>query len=609
MVVKVSLPRGGGTTAVFGLFSRASPQERKAQLEDVSLTLKQKQRELREVERLIEELKRKTEAAANLDQHILEQQKILAALQSEAQQRLKEFKKEESTFRAREARILAAEQEIQGNQALVEEKRRLLAEKEEALLQREDVIEARKQHAEQLEDSIKHATVPFEHRSKRLAALIETQEQKLAQLHQERTRSEHELTERTRTLNRLEARTRELTAAGKALERTHALLGKKAEGITAKEQDIRKREKQLQRYRNTEEESKRIIQQALQTQAEAQRAVGEKKRYVEDVRNMIAENNQKLEQLRATERHIAEMQHQVEDQHKDATEKLQEIDRKEKNVLKREMDWLDHQNAFKETLEDLRKTKDEIETTVAERKAELANLQQEWDVKAASLRDERDFLSTQKTDLQRLVKADLAALKEKEQEILSSVKAFEQDQLKLDKEENAVLGRVKQLEKEQKIVQQLRMSIADRESRVVEQEKTAKKILAAADQVKQLRKELPALRREAAQLTREITRLEQMGARRGAVRIAPARAVTRREERIAHERPARISTKPQATAKDELQEMIESARNNVQSGNVTEALKILTDLEQAARKLNEEDRRQLAYEIRDIKTSIKLAML
>jgi hypothetical protein len=72
--------------------------------------------------------------------------------------------------------------------------------------------------------------------------------------------------------------------------------------------------------------------------------------------------------------------------------------------------------------------------------------------------------------------------------------------------------------------------------------------------------------------------------------------------------PAREKPSTEVT-RDELQEMIEGAKASIQSGDVNAAMSVLDDLETAARRLSEDDRRHLAYEIRDLRTSIKLAML
>jgi ribosomal protein S6 len=76
--------------------------------------------------------------------------------------------------------------------------------------------------------------------------------------------------------------------------------------------------------------------------------------------------------------------------------------------------------------------------------------------------------------------------------------------------------------------------------------------------------------------------------------------------------PLRRISAPEPAAeitRDELQEMIEGAKASIQAHDVDSAMKVLDDLETAARRLSESDRRQLAYEIRDLRTSIKLAML
>jgi chromosome segregation ATPase len=315
-------------------------------------------------------------------------------------------------------------------------------------------------------------------------------------------------------------------------------------------------------------------------------------------------------------------------------------------VLAREMAWVDHQNALKSTIDELEKLKLGMEEDVAARKGELASLKQEWDSALAALRDEKDFLSSQKTEINQLVKGDIAALKEKEQELLGMINDFNKDQSRLDREERAILARIRLLEKDQKVLNSTKESLVEREQKLVAQEKTAKKILAAAEKAKSLASELPKMRREASVLKKQVAKLERAAIKYGASRAAVhAARVTRTLQRMrtpevglepaavetAAEAPAleaapelearsaapavraaragRHKERAAATGHDELHSMIENARSAVQSGNVQSALAILDDLESAARRLSEEDRRQLSYEIKDLRTSIKLAML
>lgn len=648
MVEKSNLPHGGGI-AVFGLFARASPKEAKAREEDVTLTLKQKERELRELEKVLEDLKAKAAVAAELDQHILKQQDMLNELQQEAERKLREFKRAEEAFEPREARLRAAEQAMQEQQALLDEKRGLLTQKEEALMQREDVVEERKQRAEQLERALARAEGPLEQRRSRIAGLIEKEEARLGVLRQERADSDSILKDHRREAERLENQMRDLAAVGRDLEKARETLARKAVDVASREQAIKARERavddndsKLTTKIAALEEAEQMLAQSHHLKEEAERAVNDNKRAAEEARKLIAENTRALSELRDSERRIDVMQEELQGREKEINAKLAEIDRKEKNVLAREMAWVDHQNALKSTIDELENVKRGMDEDVAARKGELAVLRQEWDSALAALRDEKDFLSSQKTEINQLVKADIAALKDKEQELLGMIKGFNNDQSRLDKEERAILARIRLLEKDQRVLNSTKVGLVEREQKLVAQEKTAKTIIAAAAKAKSLASELPKMRREAGVLKKQVAKLERAAVKFGASRAAVhAARVTRTLQRMrtpevelepaaveAREAPAldvapEMETAPAhearsagrhkgratATGHDELHSMIENARSAVQSGNVQSALAILDDLESAARRLSEEDRRQLSYEIKDLRTSIKLAML
>jgi len=177
-------------------------------------------------------------------------------------------------------------------------------------------------------------------------------------------------------------------------------------------------------------------------------------------------------------------------------------------------------------------------------------------------RDEKEFLSTQKSEIKRLVNADISALKEKEDELMDAVKELEKDQKRLEKEERAVIGRVNQLEREKEKIKTSREKVAAREKSIEAKKKEAENVIADAAKVKALRKELPSLRKEATHLKREVAKLEKMAAKRGAYRIARevshaashADKIGAKAMRV--ERVARAA--PVSTDKDELQSMIES---------------------------------------------------
>ena len=618
MVVKIAPPRGGGTAALFGLFSRASPQELQAKKEDLELTLRQKQHELRKIEHLLEELQRKAAVASALDQHILQQQKMLKDLEVQAEQRLTEFKRAESGFRSREDKVIQFEEGAKEQEALLQEKRRLLGEKEEALLQREDVVEERKARAEQLERALKHAESTVETRRNKLAEHIGKEEQRLREIRAARAELERELTHRRRENEKLAIQARSLAAAGNELEKARDLLQRKALQTNLREKNVNQREGTIAEQLRELAHAKRIVEQSSVIKQDAERAVSEKKRAVDEARTLIAENNTKLSEMREIEKRLIMLQHELDSHRKEIEEKLSEIDRKEKSVLKREMEWLDHQNALKASLEELQEERRNIETAVAERKAELATLSQEWDDKLASFPNDLTFIKTQKKEVDRLVKSDVAVLRDKEKEILGIIKEFDKDQKLLAKEERAVVMRIRQLERDQQLLERSKQELAAREAKIVQQEKTAAKILAAAEKAKHLKIDVPRLRSEAARLQHEVSRLESMARKYGATHIMrepmhAAHTVHLKRIAPARERPhsAHLSSEraESSSGRDELQQMIEGARRSIESGNVNEALRILDNLESAANRLSDADRKQISYEIKDLRTSIKLAML
>jgi chromosome segregation ATPase len=658
MVVRIEPPMGSGLFALFGLFSRSSPKEQKAKLEDVALTLKQKQKELREIERQIDELRAKAEAAEELDLKISQQQDALDGLHAKAEQKLVEFKRAESEFGAREAIVLQKEQEFQEQQALFDEKRRLLKEKEEALLQREDVIEERKTRAEQIEHAIKHAEVPLERRRRRIEAQIALEEKKLGELKSARlsalerrqsylvqinskeeqklkelkssvSDAQRELASQRKEMQLFEKQKSALDQIGKELAKAREALAAKAASVIQQEKDIRGREAalELQAAKLSEqisalEEAKRMILASQEIKKEAERTVEENRHAAEEAHHVMEENAKKLDELREKEKSITEAQSEVEIMKRDVESKLQLISSKEKNAIKKEMEWLDHQNRIKLLIDELTSAKRQIEETAAIHKGELANLRQQWDSTINALHDTKPFITSQKTELNRLVKGDINALRSKEQEVMEIITEFEKDRRKLEKQEKLVNARIKEIERARRDLEKANSTLKERTSKILQQESLAKRILAEAERARELKADIPRLKKEASQLRKEIAILRSTAEKHGAriIRIKQVEKPARHAKigsisRAEHFKPAApalrapIAAAPSTVSRDELQEMIEGAKAAIQSNDVSSAMGILDDLESAARRLSEEDRRHLSYEIKDLRTSIKLAML
>jgi len=327
----------------------------------------------------------------------------------------------------------------------------------------------------------------------------------------------------------------------------------------------------------------------------------------------MEENSRKLDQLRKSELNTAEMQHDIDSKKREIDTKLSKVEAKEKASIKREMDWLSHHTDMKSLVEELEKSKRELEESASVHKGELANLKQKWDSTIESLQDVKPFISSQKAELNRLVKGDIRALKEKEHELLGMVDELEKDRRRLEREEKLVTARLRELER-------TRVGVENVNKALVEREREAKKIIAFAEKARQLKVDVPRLSREAVQLRREISVLrkaaEKYGAMPRAVRVKAVHLKARRISPAAPEVRQRfeVREKPVAAARsevtrDELMEMISGAKASIEAHDVSSAMRILEDLESAARRMGEEDRRQLSYEIRDLRTIIKLAML
>jgi chromosome segregation ATPase len=589
-----------GLAPLLGIFGKPSPRQQRARLQDIALTLKQKERELLETEKAIEELQNKASAAEALNNRIREQQQALASLEGEAEQKLREFGRAEKEFRARETAVLEAEQALKEQEAVLEEKRSLLAEKEDALRSREGLVEERKQRAEQIERAIRHSEAPLERRRKRLAKEIEEEERRLIELKAVIEQQKLEQAVLSRQISQSKKQLSSFNETASEIDNARTTVEKRAIALAEREKKLREQAGRIRKYLAEFSRAKQILEQSAIIKTEAERAVKEKESVRDEAKRLLEQNSQRLAELRTAEHRLLGLQKELTRRQKEVNARLQEIEQKEKEI------------SVQAALVSLMpKAKEELASEAMRYRKDLARLKEEWTNTIGALNDAKEFLSSQKTSIRQLAKSDIGALKEKEQELLGLVKDLEADRRRLEQEERAVVARVRQLERAQREVEQKRNDVRIREQRLVEQEKTAKKILMAAEKARQLKADVPKLSREAGQLRREVAILKATGARYGArpqvLEGTPvfAEAIKQGRRRVKAEK----SGKPVSAGKDELDTLIEGARASLQAGDIESAQKILDDLETAAKKMKEDERRQLSYEIRDLRTSIKLASL
>ncbi|MEK6823232.1 MAG: hypothetical protein AABY13_05360, partial [Nanoarchaeota archaeon] len=281
----------------------------------------------------------------------------------------------------------------------------------------------------------------------------------------------------------------------------------------------------------------------------------------------------------------------------------------------------------------------------------LADLQHQWEERVADLRNTVKEIKGERSKAEALVTSDMVALSDKEKEIVASVRRMEKDEKDLRKEENAVTRRVEELEHAQREFGRMKtifdrkvdefekreQEIREREDfiarAVADVEKAQERAHAAMEKIrnaKELHQNIELLQKKQKELEstieRSSRRLIALSHKQPVLPVAAAKAkkehktVEETHEEIVepvleeHITPGPMSPMPvkekhhRAPPADPVQ-LVADARRAYEAGDYKEAHTTLLKAEHLLPKLKGEAKRDLAYDIWDLKTSLRLVTL
>lgn len=438
-----------------------------------------------------------------------------------------------------------------------------------------------------------------------------------------------------------------------AAEKKKAALSQHAKHLTKQEFRIEQKKRELEKLHveaQSIERGRRDITALLE----------DKKHVLNDLKTSIVENSKVIKELHEHERNARRAAQHLEKAQHENNKKLKILEAKEKEITKKEAVWIEHDHALKAATAALSKDKKELSGVVDSRKAELLLVKQEWDKKMRELKTEKSELQREKADVRRLVESDIFALKDKEDELVKTIKLMDEDRDRLEDEEKSLLRRVALLEKTKAALERQENSLKSKEKKITDGERILskglkyvgdekKKIEAEKDKIYRARKMkqmLPKMEKRYTELRKIIGKLEaraiHTGTRPSASRLLKehekelalkergieleTRKLMDREnevdaleqrkekafneylreevERVKQGRPGREIMHP------EIHAMIDDTRERVMQGKIDEAVRSLAQVEILVSRLNSQDQKRLfGYDIRDLKASIKLATL
>ena len=437
-------------------------------------------------------------------------------------------------------------------------------------------------------------------------------------------------------------------------------LQKRAASLAQREQQIITLERKALSMKKNFESLRADAEVIQKDKQELVALIEEKRHIIEDLKKAIAENHQRAMEAHDSERKARQAEQNLLSAQRETDRKLKLIESKSLEMTRTEAAFLDHERALKDASRMLARDKTELANEVNSRKAELLLVQQEWEKKFGSLSGYRKDLEREKTNVKRLVDMDVAGLKEKEDEVITAIAMMEHDRDKLELEEKSLLKRVAELERDKAAVDKLNKSLALKEKHIVDGERVVQKgmkfiedekrrIEREKDEIyraRELKKLLPKLQQRYEELRKSIG---QAQARFISERVQPSALQSFREREkelsvrekgvdlevrrlLEHEREVeQLEERKERAFSEYLREevervqqgkpgkevmnpeihaMIDDARERLMRGQLDEAVRLVAEAEYLVDKLQDASQKRLFYyDIRDLKTSIKLASL
>ena len=622
---------------------------------------------VRRQEAMAKELDRKSKMVAEHERAVSGREREFLSRERALMQRLNNLKLEqqklEDTIVKREVTFKTLQKEIRGKKdwlsALPEAEHRVKELKQEeiefqkALGERAEIIRQTQNTLKGLETArtkTEHDLTSLQNKIQQLTPLraeiekeIEGKTSQLSSFQKELKKIEQRLEEFEKIKETLDAQRAQLDERGKALAQFDRELKMREIGAAKKEHDVIQREQQLSALAPLQE---RIAKDMM-----------EKKRLAQEVKDMLQENNKKLEGVHATEASLRKLQTDLARRQREFAGRTREVQLKEKEFVRREIEWLETEKRIREARDELVKQKTDLEEEIKFKTQELSRLKSEWDGMIGALKSAKEDIHKEKMDVRKLVETDLKSLAEKEDETVQLVRELEKDSIRLEENQKAIVGKVRIMEKSKKAYETALTKLREKEKQVMHQEALAKKMLAYTEREKTIVdaqrakiKESKELRTDVKTLDaryRELLGLTQKAERKAmmyGVRVKEQETVSkkeklleRREKQLQEQawklslREQTLESKREEVVKEYLQEavektfaaapligerypkihqMIDSARKNLEHGDIDTAARIVVELELLAEQIkNPEEKRLVSYDIKDLKTSIKLASL
>ena len=584
----------------------------------------------------------------------------LKALQEDVIDNRTELGSSERTIAKKYQEMRSLQHRVEAREKLLDSKEDVLANKDAGLTslhnqlqKRSKELEAQEKKLTAMAESQRHTSADLE--QKRAATLAELAEIKLQikeglstrekNAQQRLLQFEAQAAKRKSDLN-TEIAT--LHQQIKMLEKTHDEL------VSKKETELRQRLTQL---RNDVKVADRELEERRSLTIKATREIDSRMRKIDETQRAL---NQQKALLDKKEKVLAEKESGLISLDKQLEIHKQEFADRDRELIRSELKLSDQRRVLDDSREELEGLKDSLTEELEGRKAEYQEYLSQWKAERDAVNKARAEVTREKKSIGKLVEGDVSVLSEKEDEISKSIKEFERDKKRLRAEEDKVVDRVRELERvahqHNKIEQQFReretalkqfeQSLEKKEALLTNALKKAaeirKKTQAAQDKILRVKevkadiKRLEALRSELDwTVERESRKVISLGGKLKSTQskinefkvfkdpepVKPARkAIPHRFTPAEPEMEEHIYEPPQrregheegtpAARPSEIPHLLNQAHDAIAMKDVDRAKQVLAKLQHVHSQLRDgESKRTLGYEILDLRTSLKLALI
>ena len=602
-------------------------------------------------------------------QHELETAKVqvkqLTSQLGQAQSFLASLNKDIAANKRELSQLLAQKTTMNNQKTEQEQRSKVLAEQGKSITQKMREIERFRNQAAEIERKEKSTAAMLEEKKQILIQLrvaIDKNTQTLENLQNQEAKvkaATHSF------LITQQERSRKMTEQEQALAQQENTISDQRKMLEERIKQVSIAEQAFERKVNSMSSMRSEVESLDRRKQEALTVLSEKKNVLDELRRSTSEQQKTLIQLKSEEKEAHEAAAKLLAGQREFNKRLKVLEQKEEQIMAKEKHLTGRENALAnrevaltEATHLLTQDKEGVSLDIKAREEAFLSLQKDWNEHVEEFKREKDDLKTEKSDVRKLIESDILELKSKEDELVATVVSLETDKKKLEDEEHALISRIGEFEKakatfdkERASLEAMRKNIADNERMVqkslkfIETEK--KKLEHERDQAfraRVLRKALPAMERKYELLQNEINKL-QLNAVEKVMTLSKRKQMVAQEhdldekEHLVHLETKRLMARQreveeleerkdvsfyrylrdettrekQGTMREshaDIRSMINEARENVEHGNIDDAVRIISEAEYLVDKVNDpEKKRLLHYDVRDVKASIKLATL